>query len=121
MAAGMKADDRSETEAAAARDADLTPLQKQYYEIKNEYSECLLFFRLGDFYELFDEDARVASRELDLTLTTRDRYKPRRGADAHVRRALSQRGQLHLPAAANGLSRSPSASSRRTPPRPRAS
>ena len=54
----------------------MTPLQKQYYEIKNEYPECLLFFRLGDFYELFDEDARVASRELDLTLTTRDRTKP---------------------------------------------
>ena len=51
----------------------MTPLQKQYYEIKNEYPECLLFFRLGDFYELFDEDARVASLDLDLTLTTRDR------------------------------------------------
>ena len=61
----------------AERDAStLTPLQKQYYEIKKQHQGCLLFFRLGDFYELFDEDAVLASRELDLMLTTRDRNKP---------------------------------------------
>ena len=53
--------------------AELTPMKKQYQQIKSQYSDCLLFFRLGDFYEMFDEDARVASRELDLALTTRDR------------------------------------------------
>lgn len=53
--------------------AELTPMKRQYYEIKEQYQDCLLFFRLGDFYEMFDEDAFTASRELDLALTTRDR------------------------------------------------
>ncbi|MCD7838630.1 MAG: DNA mismatch repair protein MutS [Clostridiales bacterium] len=53
----------------------LTPMRKQYLEIKQQHPDCLLFFRLGDFYELFDEDAKIASKELDLTLTTRDREK----------------------------------------------
>ena len=48
-------------------EASLTPLQKQYLEIKKEHQGQLLLFRLGDFYELFDEDAVIASRELDLT------------------------------------------------------
>lgn len=56
--------------------AELTPMKMQYNEIKAQYEDCLLFFRLGDFYEMFDEDARIASGELDLTLTTRDRGKP---------------------------------------------
>jgi DNA mismatch repair protein MutS len=56
--------------------AEMTPMKKQYYKIKEECPDCLLFFRLGDFYEMFDEDARVASKELELTLTTRDRNKP---------------------------------------------
>ena len=51
-------------------------MRKQYIEIKKEHNDCLLFFRLGDFYEMFDEDAILASRELELTLTTRDRGKP---------------------------------------------
>ncbi|MCD7928615.1 MAG: DNA mismatch repair protein MutS [Clostridiales bacterium] len=53
----------------------LTPMRKQFLEIKEQHPDCLLFFRLGDFYELFDEDAKIASKELDLTLTTRDRKK----------------------------------------------
>ena len=53
--------------------AELTPMKRQYYEIKQRNPDCLLFFRLGDFYEMFDDDARLAARELDLTLTTRDR------------------------------------------------
>ena len=57
--------------------AQLTPMMKQYLQMKEEYPDCLLFFRLGDFYEMFHEDARVASEELDLTLTTRDRNKPK--------------------------------------------
>ena len=56
--------------------AEMTPMKRQYYQIKEQCSDCLLFFRLGDFYEMFDDDARTASRELDLTLTTRDRGKP---------------------------------------------
>ena len=53
--------------------AELTPMKRQYNEIKARHQDCLLFFRLGDFYEMFDEDAKIASRELDLALTTRDR------------------------------------------------
>lgn len=56
--------------------AELTPMKKQYTAIKAKYPDCLLFFRLGDFYEMFDEDAQTAARELNLTLTTRDRNKP---------------------------------------------
>jgi DNA mismatch repair protein MutS len=50
---------------------DVTPLRQQYLDIKREYPDCILFFRLGDFYETFDEDAEVAARELDLVLTGR--------------------------------------------------
>ena len=57
--------------------AELTPMMKQYVEMKEKYPDCLLFFRLGDFYEMFLEDAKLASEELDLTLTTRDRNKPK--------------------------------------------
>ena len=53
--------------------AELTPMKRQYNEIKERHQDCLLFFRLGDFYEMFGEDARLAARELDLALTTRDR------------------------------------------------
>ena len=56
---------------------ELTPMKRQYYTIKAQHQDCILFFRLGDFYEMFDEDARLAARELDLTLTTRDRNKPK--------------------------------------------
>ena len=50
----------------------LSDMMKQYMAIKENYSDCLLFFRLGDFYEMFFDDAVVASRELELTLTGRD-------------------------------------------------
>ena len=56
--------------------AELTPMMQQYFEIKKQTPNTLLFFRLGDFYEMFHEDARIASKELDLALTTRDRNKP---------------------------------------------
>ena len=56
---------------------ELTPMQRQYQEIKERNQDCILFFRLGDFYEMFNEDAKLAARELDLTLTTRDRGKPK--------------------------------------------
>ncbi|MBQ3172018.1 MAG: DNA mismatch repair protein MutS, partial [Mailhella sp.] len=51
----------------------LTPMYRQYMEIKQEYPDALLFYRMGDFYELFFEDAEAASRELQLTLTSRSR------------------------------------------------
>ena len=47
----------------------LSPMMRQYMEIKEEYKDCILFFRLGDFYEMFFEDAKLVSRELELTLT----------------------------------------------------
>ena len=51
-------------------------MMQQYMEIKEQHLDCILFFRLGDFYEMFGEDAQIASRELDLVLTTRDRTAP---------------------------------------------
>jgi len=54
----------------------MTPMMRQYLEIKERNPDCILFFRLGDFYEMFNEDAKLVSKELDLTLTTRDRNKP---------------------------------------------
>ncbi len=50
----------------------MTPMMEQYFEIKNQYKDYLLFYRLGDFYEMFFDDAILASRELELTLTGRD-------------------------------------------------
>lgn len=50
----------------------LTPMMKQYMDVKNEYNDCLLLYRLGDFYELFFDDALTASKELEITLTGKD-------------------------------------------------
>ncbi len=50
---------------------DITPSRQQYLEIKREYPNTILFFRLGDFYETFDEDAEITARELDIVLTSR--------------------------------------------------
>ena len=52
--------------------AELSPMMKQYFKIKEANKDCILFYRLGDFYEMFYEDAKIASRELELTLTGRD-------------------------------------------------
>ncbi len=49
--------------------AELTPMMQQYLETKKEYQDCILFYRLGDFYEMFFDDALVASKELEITLT----------------------------------------------------
>lgn len=51
----------------------LTPAQRQYVEIKNQYKDCILFFRMWDFYETFYEDAKLCSKLLDIALTSRDR------------------------------------------------
>ena len=52
--------------------AELSPMMKQYFQIKEENKDSILFFRLGDFYEMFYDDAKLASKELELTLTGRD-------------------------------------------------
>ena len=49
--------------------SELTPMMQQYLETKNAYKDCILFYRLGDFYEMFFEDALIASKELEITLT----------------------------------------------------
>ena len=99
---------------------ELTPMKRQYNQIKEQNQDCILFFRLGDFYEMFDEDAKVDARELDLTLTTRDRGKPKEeqtpmcgvpfhSVDAYIAR-LVQKGykvaiceQMQDPATTKGL------------------
>lgn len=52
--------------------AQLTPMMQQYVETKEKHKDCILFYRLGDFYEMFFEDAITASRELEITLTGKD-------------------------------------------------
>src|SRR5438876_12167564 len=75
-----------------------TPLMQQYQTIKSLYPHALLLFRLGDFYELFYEDAILASRELQITLTSRNREKgqpipmcgvPYHSADGYIVRLIS--------------------------------
>ena len=56
----------------------MTPMMEQYFEVKNQYRDYLLFYRLGDFYEMFFDDAILVSRELELTLTGRDCGEPER-------------------------------------------
>jgi DNA mismatch repair protein MutS len=55
-----------------AQKDDVSPIRKQYLEIKRQYPDAILFFRLGDFYETFDQDAETTSRELDIVLTSRN-------------------------------------------------
>jgi len=65
-------------------DRRLTPMMEQYYRIKQRYKDALLFFRVGDFYELFDEDAKIASRELGIVLTSRDKKHLMAGVPHHA-------------------------------------
>ena len=102
--------------------AELTPMMRQYMEIKEQNPDSILFFRLGDFYEMFGPDARTASRELDLALTTRDKDKtksfddkipmcgiPYHASDAYIARLIAKGykvaicEQLEDPALAKGL------------------
>ena len=64
-------------------DSDLTPLRKQYLDIKRHYPDTIVFFRLGDFYETFDADAELAARELEIVLTHR-LDKPMAGVPHHA-------------------------------------
>ena len=52
--------------------AEFSPMMRHYLEIKEQYQDCIIFYRLGDFYEMFFDDAKTASRELEITLTGRD-------------------------------------------------
>ncbi|MCH5197422.1 MAG: DNA mismatch repair protein MutS [Oscillospiraceae bacterium] len=98
--------------------AELTPMMKQYFEIKNQYPDTLLFYRLGDFYELFFDDAKTASRELELVLTGRDCGQEERApmcgvpfhaADTYIARLVSRGYKVAIceqtedPAAAKGI------------------
>ena len=96
----------------------MTPMMEQYFEVKNQYKDYLLFYRLGDFYEMFFDDAKTASRELELTLTGRDCGESERApmcgvpfhsADSYIAR-LIEKGykvaiceQMEDPALAKGL------------------
>ena len=97
-----------------------TPMMKQYLTIKEQHPDCLLFFRLGDFYEMFNEDAKIGARELELTLTTRDRGKPEEertpmcgvpyhSADSYIARLIAKGykvaicEQMEDPALAKGI------------------
>lgn len=64
--------------------AKLTPMQEQYHRLKEKHPGALLFFRLGDFYELFGTDAEVAAPILDVQLTTRDKVTPMCGVPHHA-------------------------------------
>src|SRR5688572_3826603 len=76
-----------------------TPLMRQYSEIKKKHPQALLFFRLGDFYEMFFEDAVVAARELQITLTSRNKEKgvaipmcgvPHHAADGYIAKLIQK-------------------------------
>jgi DNA mismatch repair protein MutS len=78
---------------------DATPIRRQYLDLKRKYADCILFFRLGDFYETFDSDAELVSRELDIVLTGRSVGKdnrvpmagvPYHAADAYVARLIER-------------------------------
>jgi DNA mismatch repair protein MutS len=80
-------------------EADTTPMRRQYLDVKRRYPHAILFFRLGDFYETFDDDARVCARELDITLTTRPIGKsgriplagvPHHAIDGYVARLIAR-------------------------------
>ena len=64
--------------------AKITPMMRQYLEIKKDHPDSILFFRLGDFYEMFADDAKLASRELNLTLTSRDRGKREKAEEDQI-------------------------------------
>jgi DNA mismatch repair protein MutS len=63
----------NDTPATAVRTGALTPAMRQYHDAKRQYRDAIVFFRMGDFYEMFFEDALVAARALDLTLTSRSK------------------------------------------------
>ena len=96
----------------------LSPMMQQYMDIKEAHQDCILFFRLGDFYEMFFEDAKLVSRELELTLTGKncglEERAPMCGvpfhsADTYIARLIEKGHKVAIceqtedPAAAKGL------------------
>jgi len=86
-----------------SNDAMQTPVMRQYFAAKQAHPDCLMFCRIGDFYELFYDDAIVASRELQLTLTARDREKkqpmcgvPYHAAEVYIQRLLRKGYRIAL-------------------------
>jgi DNA mismatch repair protein MutS len=77
----------------ASETVGLTPVMRQYFAAKEQYPDCLMFCRIGDFYELFYDDAILVSRELQLTLTARDKEKkqPMCGVPYHAAEIYLQR------------------------------
>ena len=65
--------------------ANLSPMMQHYVATKEEYKDCILFYRLGDFYEMFFEDAVTVSRELELTLTGKECGLPERAGSMGYR------------------------------------
>ena len=65
----------------------MTPIRRQYLDVNRSYPDAIVLFRLGDFYETFDDDAKLASKELEITLTSRSMGKdlrvPMAGVPAH--------------------------------------
>jgi DNA mismatch repair protein MutS len=89
------AEARSRSALAMSDESSQTPVMRQYFAAKAQYPDCLMFCRIGDFYELFYEDAIVAARELQLTLTARDKAKtqpmcgvPYHSAGTYIQRLL---------------------------------
>ncbi|MCS7056571.1 MAG: DNA mismatch repair protein MutS [Thermoflexales bacterium] len=83
----------------AQAQADATPIRRQYLELKRKYADCILFFRLGDFYETFDADAELVARELDVVLTSRPVAKdvripmagvPHHAAESYIARLIAR-------------------------------
>ena len=90
-------------EIGTQNDAMLTPVMRQYFAAKEAHPDCLMFCRIGDFYELFYEDAILVARELQLTLTARDREKkqpmcgvPYHAADIYIQRLLRKGYRIAL-------------------------
>ena len=77
------------------KDSKMSPMMQQYLELKERYKDCIIFYRLGDFYEMFDEDAKIASKELEITLTGRDcgleERMPMCGVPFHAYEAYAQK------------------------------
>jgi DNA mismatch repair protein MutS len=70
----LKSDSAGRNEAPNAAGQTVTPMMEQYVEIKAANPDCLLFYRMGDFYELFFDDAEVAARALGIVLTKRGKH-----------------------------------------------
>ena len=98
--------------------ASFTPMMQQYFKVKEQYKDAILFFRLGDFYEMFFDDAEIASKELELVLTGRDCGQPERApmcgipyhaADSYIAKLVSKGYKVAVceqtedPASAKGI------------------